>query len=115
MTDKQREVVAAAEAAARAGGTSQDVLDAAYGAAARFPAAPAAAAAAAPEVAYRAGEGETLDEVAHLRYGTAAVVEQILAANPDLASARPRLPAGALVRLPPDAQAPAAPAVTLWS
>lgn len=112
-TTKQR-ALAAAEAAARAGGTSRDVLDAAYAAAARFPAAPARSATTA-EVAYRAADGEMLDEIARLRYGTAAAVEHVLDANPALAGARPRLPGGTLVELPPSAPPAAAAVVTLWS
>ena len=56
-----------------------------------------------------------LDEIAHLRYGTAAAVEQVLDASPALAGERPRLPGGTLVELPPEAPAPAATVVTLWS
>ena len=115
-TDAQRTVLPAAQAAADKGGTPRGVLDAAYNAAARAPeSAPAPSAAQAPDVAYRVADGEMLDEIAHLRYGTAAAVEQVLDANPALVGERPRLPGGALVELPPEAPAPAATVVTLWS
>ena len=114
-TEARRVVLPAAQATADGGGSPEDVRDAAYDAAARSQSAPAAPAAQAPEVAYRVADGEMLDEIAHLRYGTPAAVEQLLAANPALAGARPRLPGGTLVELPPDAPGAASPVVTLWS
>ena len=109
-------VLPAAQAAADNGGAPRDVRDAAYNAAARSPqSAPAPSAPQAPDVAYRVADGEMLDEIAHLRYGTAAAVEQVLDASPALAGERPRLPGGTLVELPPEAPAPAATVVTLWS
>ena len=115
-TEAQRVVLPAAEAAADNGGAPRDVLAAAYNAAARSPeSAPAPGAAQSPDVAYRAADGEMLDEIAHLRFGTAAAVEDVLDANPALGGERPRLPGGTLVELPPEAPAPAATVVTLWS
>ena len=116
-TAASREVLPAAEAVAEAGGSPEAVRGAAYEAAARTsrsgaPVSPMLQAAAG--VAYRAAEGEVLDEVAHLRYGTPAVVEELLEANPRSAAVAPRLPGGTLVDLPPAAAAPATPAVSLW-
>ena len=117
-TSASRGVLPAAQAAADAGGSPEAVRDAAYEAAARAPhtGAPAASPTlqSPADVAYRAAEGEVLDEIAHLRYGTAAVVEELLEANPRLAPAAPRLPGGTLVDLPLTADAPPAPAISLW-
>ena len=117
-TAASRDVLPAAQAAADGGGNPEAVRDAAYEAAARAPrsgGSPASPTLRSPaDVAYRAGEGEILDEIAHLRYGTAAVVEELLKANPHLALASPRLPGGTLVDLPSAAAAPPAPAVSLW-
>ena len=103
---------------ADAGGSPEAVRDAAYEAAARAPRSGAPTASrtlgSPADVAYRAAEGEVLDEIAHLRYGTAAVVEELLEPNPHLAPAAPRLPGATLVDLPPAAAAPPAPAVSLW-
>ena len=117
-TAASREVLPAAQAAADGGGSPEPVRDVAYEAAARVPssgAPPACPAMQAPaDVAYRAAEGEVLDEIAHLRYGTPAVVEELLKVNPRLATAPPRLRGGTLVDLPPVAVAPPAPAISLW-
>ena len=109
-----REVLPAAQDVADAAGSPEAVRDAAYEAAARtsFPVSrrsPTLRASA--DVAYRAAEGEVLDEIAHLRYNTPAVVEELLKANPRLAPAPGRLQGGTLVDLPPRTAAPPAPAV----
>ena len=113
-----REALPAAQAVADGGASPEAVRDAAYEAASRAPGAGAPPASPALEaradVAYRAAEGEVLDEIAHLRYGTPAVVEELLRVNPRLASAPPRLRGGTLVDLPPAAAAPPAPAISLW-
>ena len=49
---------------------------------------------------YIAQSGDTLDLIAHRRYGTVSAVRHIQAANPDLTGHGPRLPAGTKVRLP---------------
>ena len=49
---------------------------------------------------YVAQAGDTLDLIAHRRYGTVSAVRHIQAANPDLIGLGPRLPAGTQVRLP---------------
>ena len=113
-TEAQRVVLPAAQAAAAAGGSPEQVRSAAHEAAARSASAPAPSATPAPDVAYRAAEGEMLDAIAHLRYGAPAV-ERLLEANPALAKERPRLPGGLLVQLPAEAQAASSAAVTLWS
>lgn len=66
--------------------------------------------------AYRTKEGDTLDSIAHRRYGSVSAMPHILAANPELARSGPRLPAGTLVALPEieiDVERPA-PTVQLW-
>ena len=65
---------------------------------------------------YVAQEGDTLDLIAHRRYGTVAAVRNIQAANPDLTTSGPRLPAGTRVRLPEIDATPedAARVVQLW-
>ena len=49
---------------------------------------------------YVAQGGDTLDLIAHRRYGTVSAVRHVQAANPDLTGLGPRLPAGTRVRLP---------------
>ena len=49
---------------------------------------------------YTAQDGDTLDLIAHRRYGTVAAVRHVQAANPELTALGPRLPAGTRVRLP---------------
>ena len=49
---------------------------------------------------YAVQDGDTLDLIAHRRYGTVSAVRHVLAANPDLTGRGPRLPAGTRVRLP---------------
>lgn len=51
-------------------------------------------------VVYVAGDGDMLDAIAHRRYGSAAAVRYVQAANPGLAAAGPRLAAGTRVLLP---------------
>lgn len=51
-------------------------------------------------VVYVAADGDMLDAIAHRRYGVAAAVRHIQAANPDLVTLGPRLPAGTRVLLP---------------
>ncbi|MNJ25858.1 Phage Tail Protein X [compost metagenome] len=49
----------------------------------------------------RTQQNDTVDDLCWRHYGrTAGVVEQVLAANPGLASCGPILPAGVLVTLP---------------
>ena len=52
------------------------------------------------EVVYVAQAGDTLDLIAHRRYGTAAAVRHIQAANPELTGLAPQLAAGTRVLLP---------------
>ena len=54
---------------------------------------------------YVAQAGDTLDLIAHRRYGNVSAVRNVQAANPDLAALGPRLLAGTQVRLP-DIEAP---------
>ena len=54
----------------------------------------------AADFVYVAQSGDTLDLIAHRRYGTVSAVRHIQAANPDLTGLGPRLPAGTQVRLP---------------
>jgi phage tail protein X len=49
-------------------------------------------------VTYATKEGDMLDWICWKHYGTTAVLEQILAANPDLTDEK--LPAGIIVKLP---------------
>lgn len=51
---------------------------------------------------YRVTEGDMLDHICFRYYGENAVgaLEQVLAANPGLASHGPKLPAGMVVNLP---------------
>ena len=118
-TPASRDVLPAARAAADAGGSPEAVRDAAYEAAARAPrsgASPVSPTLQSPaEVAYRAAEGEVLDEIAHLHSGTAAVIEELLEANPRLAPASPRLRGGTVVDLPAAAAARPAPAISFWN
>ena len=68
--------------------------------------------------AYRARDGEALDEIAWRAYGAESAVHDVLAApaNAPLARLGPALPAGTLVALPEIERAPAAPPpVPLWS
>ncbi len=51
-------------------------------------------------VEYLSRQGDTLDLIAHARYGSAAAVRNLLAANPDLAAAGPVLEVGTKVMLP---------------
>jgi phage tail protein X len=64
----------------------------------------------------RATQGDTLDAICWRYYGrTAGVVEQVLEANPGLASLGPVLPMGTLVRMPAvAAQAAQRDVVNLW-
>ncbi|KHO66658.1 tail protein X [Pseudomonas flexibilis] len=64
----------------------------------------------------RATQGDTLDAICWRYYGrTAGVVEQVLEANPGLASLGPVLPIGTLVRMPAVAtQATQRDVVNLW-
>ncbi len=65
---------------------------------------------------YATLDGDTLDLIAHRRYGAVAAVRHIQAANPGLATLGPRLPAGTRVRLPEIEVAPEdeARVVQLW-
>lgn len=54
----------------------------------------------AADFVYVAHGGDTLDLIAHRRYGTVSAVRHVQAANPELAALGPRLPAGTRVRLP---------------
>ena len=54
----------------------------------------------AAETVYVAQAGDTLDLIAHRRYGTESAVHHVQAANPELTALGPRLPAGTRVRLP---------------
>lgn len=64
----------------------------------------------------RATQGDTLDAICWRYYGrTAGVVEQVLEANPGLASLGPVLPMGTLIRMPAVAtQAAQRDVVNLW-
>ena len=76
-------------------------LDAARTAAARSPAEQAVSALGkAARVAYRAKEGDVLDDVVWRHYGSLDVLDSLVRANPGLASLGASLPAGALVQLP---------------
>ena len=65
---------------------------------------------------YVAQAGDTLDLIAHRRYGTVYAVRHIQAANPELTALGPRLPAGTKVRLPEIETTPSdeAKVVQLW-
>ena len=65
---------------------------------------------------YTALDGDTLDLIAFRRYGTVAAVRHVQAANPELTTIGPRLPAGTRVRLPDIEVAPVDEAriVQLW-
>lgn len=55
----------------------------------------------------RAMQGDTIDAICQRHYGrTAAVTEQVLAANPGLAELGPILPQGTLLELPEQAAPP---------
>ena len=96
-----RAVLDAVRAAEASGASPSDVLDAALGAAARFPAATTDPATTDPATtAYRAKDGDVLDAVATQVYGDEYAAVDLLAANPALA-VRAHLEAGTLVRLPP--------------
>ena len=106
-------VIAAAGAA-----SPEDALAVALATAARLPGAaartdleriPAA-------IAYRAQADDTLDSIAHRRYGSVAATLHVLAANPDLVVLGPHLPAGTLVALPDidvDVEQPL-PVIQIW-
>jgi phage tail protein X len=49
-------------------------------------------------VVYTTKEGDILDWIVWKHYGTTAVLEQVLAANPDLTDEK--LPVGVIVKLP---------------
>lgn len=133
LVDTAADGAAAVESAARAaadggGVAARQALDAVLSAVSSGPAAMARAAARAAlrtgggsplgrlaaSTAYRAADGDVLDDVAWRRYGAEAAVHQLLAANPD--AAVPRLDAGQLIGLP-DVAPPrkVAAAVQLWS
>ena len=95
-----RAVLDAVRAAAASGASPSDVLDAALGAAARFPATTDPVTTDPATAAYRAKDGDVLDAVATQVYGDEYAAVDLLAANPALA-ARAHLEAGTLVRLPP--------------
>ena len=68
------------------------------------------------DAVYVAVDGDMLDLIAYRRYGTVAALRHVLAANPDLTGAEPRLAAGTRVRLPDIEVAPEdeARVVQLW-
>lgn len=68
-------------------------------------------------IRYRAKQGDVLDAVCKVHYGTEAAVVAVLEANPGLADLGPELPAGTVIALPdlPQAAANAPQPVRLWS
>ena len=93
-------VLDAVRAAETAGASPAEVLEAALGAAARFPTSTTALPDA-PTTAYRAKDGDVLDAVAAGVYGDEYAALEVLVANPALADRAPHLTAGTLVGLPP--------------
>jgi phage tail protein X len=66
-------------------------------------------------LAYRTKDGDTVDLICWHIYGrTSGIVEQVLNANPSLASLGPLLPAGTLVALPTIEEPTQTDQVTLW-
>jgi phage tail protein X len=64
-------------------------------------------------VRYTTKEGDVLDWICWKHYGTTAVLEQILAANPDLIDEK--LPAGMIVKLPYITSIKSKKEIKLWS
>ncbi|WP_110687028.1 tail protein X [Salinicola aestuarinus] len=63
----------------------------------------------------RSQQGDTLDRLCHRHYGTTAVTEPVLLANPGLCELGPILPSGTAVVMPEIATpTPAARTVRLW-
>ena len=93
---------AVANAVAGATGTPEELLAVALAAASRLegPAGTLELERPASEFVYVAEDGDTIDLIAYRRYGSAAAVRNVQAANPGLAALGPRLPAGTRVRLP---------------
>lgn len=96
---------ARAAAASNARATSAQsvaaALDAARTAAARSPAEEAVSALAeAARVAYRAKEGDVLDDICWRHYDSLDVLDSFVRANPGLAALGASLPAGTIVQLP---------------
>ena len=92
---------AASDARATSAQSVAAALDAARTAAARSPAEMTASALGdAPRVAYRAKEGDVLDDIVWQHYGTQDVLDSFVRANPGLAALGASLPAGAIVQLP---------------
>lgn len=111
-----RAVLDAVRAAEASGASPSDVLDAALGAAARFPVAATTDPATTDPAttAYRAKDGDVLDAVATQVYGDEYAAVDLLAANPALAASA-HLEAGTLVRLPPVQPHPRErPIVQIW-
>ena len=104
-TPGSKRVLDAVLAAAARGAQPSGIVDAALRTASRS--SPGAARAVrTARIAYRAQDGDTLDDIARRRYGDPAAVATLLASNGGLAAAGPRLAAGTLVGLPDEADRP---------
>jgi phage tail protein X len=67
------------------------------------------------QLTYRTKEGDMVDEIAFLYYGSETMTLEILKANPFLSDYSDILPAGLLLALPVATPAPVVSTIELWS